>query len=161
MCKVKRCHYTIHKTWNFKVLLFIVNKHKLILQRKNHTREEGGNISEFPFGIYWGTLKNPKNENFEKNGKKILETSFFTHVYQHPQSYEVQFLRYGMRQIFLSFCTIFCPLPLSPPPPLNNPENQNFEKKKKSIWRCHHFKLVQPQRQSNDVYLLRCGVQQA
>ena len=44
-------------------------------------------------------------------------------------SYEVQFLRYGVRQNFLLFWAIFCPVtPLSP----NNPENQNFEKMKKT-----------------------------
>ena len=52
----------------------------------------------------------------------------FTYVYQKPQSYEVQFLRYGVRQFFLSFWPIFCPFPKPPP---NNPENQNFVKMKK------------------------------
>ena len=41
--------------------------------------------------------------------KKLLH--HFTHEYQKPQSYEVQFLRYGVRQFFLSFWVIFCPLP--------------------------------------------------
>ena len=34
----------------------------------------------------------------------------FTQVYQKPQSYEIQFLRYEVRQFFLSFWTNFCPL---------------------------------------------------
>ena len=33
-------------------------------------------------------------------------------------------------------------LPLYPPPPPNNPENQNFEKIKKNVWECHHFTHV-------------------
>ena len=41
--------------------------------------------------------------------------------------------------------------------PPDNPENQNFEKMKKSFWRCHHFKLVQQKTQSYDVCLLRYG----
>ena len=61
-------------------------------------------------------------------------------MYQKPQSYVVQFLRYPVRQIFLSFWAIFALYPFLSP---NNPENQNFEKSEKSIWRCHHFKLVQ------------------
>ena len=50
-------------------------------------------------------------------------------MYQKPQSYEVQFLRYRVRQICFvildNFCTRFPPS-LHP----NNPENQNFEKTK-------------------------------
>ena len=53
----------------------------------------------------------------------------FTHVYQKPQSYEVQFLRYGVRFFFWSFWANFCPLP---PPPPNNPDNQNFQRMKKA-----------------------------
>ena len=34
----------------------------------------------------------------------------FTHLYQKPQSFVVQFLRYEVRQFFLSFWVIFCPL---------------------------------------------------
>ena len=54
----------------------------------------------------------------------------FTHVYQKPQSYVVQFLRMEWDRIFLSICAIFCPYnPLLPP---NYPENQNVEKIKKA-----------------------------
>ena len=55
-------------------------------------------FSEFPFGIYWWTLKNPKNQNFEKMKKNCW--IYFTHEYQKPQSYEVHFQRYGMRWFF-------------------------------------------------------------
>ena len=48
------------------------------------------------------------------------------HVYQKPQSYEVQFLRYGVRQTeFFDILGHFLPFY-----PLNNLENQNFEKMK-------------------------------
>ena len=62
--------------------------------------------------------------------KKKCWRYHFTHAYQKPQSYEVHFLGYGVRQKnFLSFWAIFCPLlPHFP----NNPENQNFEKMKKA-----------------------------
>ena len=55
---------------------------------------------------------------------------------------------YEVRQFFFLILGHFCPLP---PPPTNNPEHQNFEKNEKSIWRCHHFKLVQQKTRLNDV----------
>ena len=61
---------------------------------KNHT-------SQFPFGIYWWTLKNLTNQNFEKMKKNCWGYHHFTHVYRKPQSYEVQFLRYKVTQIFV------------------------------------------------------------
>ena len=51
-------------------------------------------------------------------------------MYQKPQSYEVQLLRYEVRENFLSFWAIFCPL--NPLPP-NNLENQNSEEMKKAF----------------------------
>ena len=89
-----------------------------------------GHTSEFPFGIYWWSLKKPKNQNFEKTKKNCWRYHHFTHVYQKPQSYEVQFLRYRVRQFFLCHFRPFFALylPLHP----NNPENQNFEKIKKA-----------------------------
>ena len=102
------------------------------IYRKNHTHE-GGHTSEFPLDIYWWTLKNPKNQNFEENVKKKCWRYYhFTRVYQKPQSYEV--IRYsswdtGWNRIFLSFWAIFCPFT---PPTRNNQENQNFEKMKEA-----------------------------
>ena len=74
--------------------------------------------SEFPFGIYWWTLKNPKNQNFEKIKKNCWRYHHFIHVYQKPQSNEIVFLRYRVRQ---SFWSIFCLFT-----PLYNPKNKNF-----------------------------------
>ena len=45
-----------------------------------------------------------------------------TQVYQKPQSYEIRFLRYRVRDNFLSFWAILCPFAPS------NQENQHFEK---------------------------------
>ena len=61
--------------------------------------------------------------------KKIAGGNIITHVYQNPLSYEVQFLRYRARQQFFVILDHF--LPFYPQPP-NNPENQNFEKTKKT-----------------------------
>ena len=83
--------------------------------------------SEFAFGIYCWTLKNPKNQNFEKKKKKYWTYHDFTHVYRKPQSGKVPETR---SDIF--FCRLG-PFFAIPPPPLpNTPENQNFEKKKKA-----------------------------
>ena len=84
---------------------------------------------EFPFGIYWWTLKNLKNQNFEIIKKNCWRYRHFTHVYQKPQSYEVQFLRYEVRQNFLSFWALLSPFNSLTP---SNPEKQNFEKLKKA-----------------------------
>ena len=127
--------------------------------------------SEFSFGIYWWTLKNSKNQNFEKMTKKKKKNNtrkdkknwryhHFTHVYQKPQSGTVPEIRSDT--MFLSLRAIFCPL--HPPPLVNAPESKNFEKKTTKnnleIWRCHLFKLAQQKTQSNDVCLLRYGVWQ-
>ena len=55
----------------------------------------------------WGTpqnflLEKPKYQKFEKMKKNCRRYHHFTHVYQKKQSYDVQFLRYGVRQRF--FC---------------------------------------------------------
>ena len=60
--------------------------------------------------------------------KHLAILSFYTSIIN--QNHDVWFLRYGARRTeFFSFWTI---LPRCPPPPLNNPKNQNFEKWKKT-----------------------------
>ena len=103
--------------------------------------------------VRWGTPQNfllefidefskTRKTRLLKKWKRLLEISSFTHVYQKPQSYEVQFLRYEVRRNFLSFWTIFClfnPLP----PKTKQPTKPKLKKKyEKNIYRCHHFKLV-------------------
>ena len=137
---------------------------KVILNKKNYTHvKKVGHTSEFPFDIYWWTLKNLKNQIFQKmkrkkNIKKFWRYYHFTHVYQKPQLYEVQFLRCRIRQNLLLFCAIFCPFT---PHLLTTQKTKNFEKNEKAIWRCHHFKAFQQQTRSYDVCLLRYGVRQA
>ena len=112
----------------------------------------------------WGTLQNFLLAFIDELWKtwkiKILkkwkiagDTHHFTNVYQKPQSHEAQFLRYRVKQFFLSFWASFCPIPPSP----NNPENQNFEKMKKGSGDVIILNLKTP---SNDICLLRYGVQQ-
>ena len=71
---------------------------------------------------------NPKNQNFEKI-KKRQDILSFTLVYHKLQSDDVWSLRY---RVWLSefFVILDYFLPFYPP---NNPENQNFEKMKKSL----------------------------
>ena len=76
-------------------------------------------------------FEKPKKSEFRKNEKKknCWRYHHFTHVYQKPQSYEVQLLRYRVRQICFVIWGHFLP---SPRPHPNNPDNQNFEKMKKT-----------------------------
>ena len=111
-------------------------KFRIFNEKKNHTHvKKVGLTSEFPFGIYWWTLKNPKDHNFEKGKKIIYHQRYhrFTHMYQKPQSYEVQFLRYEVRQNFLSFWALFCPFNLPCPPPLTTQEKKILKNWKKYL----------------------------
>ena len=61
-----------------------------------------------------------------KNEKICWRYHHFTHVYQKSQSYDVQFLRYTVRQTeFFVILDRFLPFYLT-----NNVKNQNFEKMK-------------------------------
>ena len=72
--------------------------------------------------------KTPKKSKFWKNEKKCWRYHHFTQVYQKPQLYEVQFLRYGVRQTeFFVILGHFLPSY-----PSNNYENQNFKTMKKA-----------------------------
>ena len=68
------------------------------------------------------TEKPSKSEfwNYEKNCWRYY---YFMHVYQKTQSYDVWFLRYGLRHRFFVILHLF----LSP----KNSQNQNFKKMKK------------------------------
>ena len=73
--------------------------------------------------------------NFEKPEK----SEFWKNVYQKPQTYDVQFLRYGVRHNFLSFWNVFYSF-IAPTPSVIIQKNKIL-KKWKSIW-TYHFKLV-------------------
>ena len=70
---------------------------------------------------------NPQNQNFEKMKKNTWRYYHFAHAYHKWQSYDVWFLRYGVRQTKL-FVILDHFLPFHP---TNNLENRNFEKMKK------------------------------
>ena len=98
-----------------------------------------------------------------KNEKNCGRYRQLTYVYRKLQSYDVWCLRCGVRQNlfsirlarqnFLSFKAIFCP-------PLEDQENQNFQKLKKNTWRHYHFTHVHHIWQY-DVWFPRYGAQQA
>ena len=77
------------------------------------------------------------------------------HVCQKSRSYEIGFLRYGVRQAEF-FVILWHFLPFQPP---NNPKNQNFKSEKK-IWRYFNFTHLHHIWQSYDVWFLRDGAQQ-
>ena len=71
-------------------------------------------------------------------------------VYQKSQSYDVRFLRYGVRKAeFYVILGHFLPFQ-----PTDIPENQNF-KIEKNTWRYYHFTHVYHKWQSYDVEFLR------
>ena len=67
----------------------------------------------------------PQNIRILKNFKNWWGY-YFTYEYQKPQSYEVRFLRYRVRDIFCHFRSFFALLLLM--------ENQNYEKMKTASW---------------------------
>ena len=150
----------------------------------NYACEEGGHTSEFPFGIYWWTLKSQKNKNFEKIfkkcwrfrpffalllhywhqklkfGKNVRNTCryyFFTHMHHKSRSYDVWFLRYKVKKAN-SFVIMRYFLLFDP---ANNRKNQNFEKIKKTLWKYYHFTLVYHKWQPYNVWLLRYQIRQS
>ena len=81
---------------------------------------------------------NSKNQNFEKNEKKVWQYYHFTHMYHKWQSYDVWFLRYQVWQTeFFVILDNFLPIH-----PLKTKKNQNFQKMKKTPWRYHPFTQV-------------------
>ena len=110
------------------------------------------------FSIFWanfvlsapGNLEN-QNFNIEKNTWRHYH---FTHLHHKWQSYDVWFLRYGARQTYFfvildSFLLFY---------PTMDPENQNFQQKKKNK---KNLKILfyKKKWQSYNVWFLKYGVQ--
>ena len=107
--------------------------------------------------FYPTPIKTPQKMKFEKMKKNCWRYHHFIQMYQKPQSYEVWFLRYGVRHIiFCHFGPCFTLLTLPPSP--NNLENQNFEKLKKAS--RDHFTHVYQKSQSYDLCFVRYGARQ-
>ena len=111
-----------------------------------------GHISGFPFGIYWWTLKNPKNQAIEK--MKKIDEDIILHMFTKNHNH----MRYGSWDLkwdrfFCSFGSFFALLTPSP----SQPRKPKFLKNEKSICRRHHFRLMQQKTRWYDICLLRCG----
>ena len=88
--------------------------------------------------------------NPEKQNCKIESISTINNNHMMYASWDMKPNRWN----FLSFWTV---LPFYP---IMDPENQNFEIKKKKTWRYYHFTNVHHKWHSYDIWLLRYGVQQ-
>ena len=112
---------------NYETLL--CNSDYTTMKIKKHTHvKKVGHTSEFPFGIYWWTSKNPKNQNFEKMKKIagdiiILHMCTKNHNHMRYSSWDKEWDR-----IICHFGPFFALLHSLP----NKPENQNFQKMKKA-----------------------------
>ena len=92
-----------------------------------------GHTSEFPSGIYWWTLKNQKNQTFEKmkkKKKKNLEISSFDTCV--PKTAIIWGTVPEIQSETEPFVTLGHFIALLTPSTPNNPDNQNFEKLKKA-----------------------------
>ena len=96
-------------------------------QPKNHTHvKKVGHTSEFIFGIYWWTLRNPKKKNFGKMKKKSGNI-----IILHKRNKNHNHMRYSLwdmewDKIFCHFGPYFALLPHY------WPKNLNLEKYKKT-----------------------------
>ena len=97
-------------------------------------------------------FEKPKKSEFWKNEKILLEISSFykSTKYQIPKSFQVQFLRYSVRQFLCHFRPFFA---LYPPPPPHSPQIKILKKCKKDLY--HHFTQVYHKLQSYAIWFLR------
>ena len=90
-----------------------------------------GCTSEFPFGLYWWTLKSPKNKIFEKM-KKIAGDNIILAMCTKNHNH-MRYSSWNMEWDKKCFVILGHFLPFNPPTPSpNNPENKNFKKMKKT-----------------------------
>ena len=100
------------------------------LTKKSQTCKEGGAHLRISFWRLLMNFEKVEKSDFRKNEKNCWRYHHFTHVYQKPKSYEVQFLWYEVRRKFLAFWAIVCLFNCLHP---NNAEKQNFEEMKKAF----------------------------
>ena len=99
--------------------------------KKSHTCEEGGPHLWISFCHLLMNFEKPEKSEFWRNGKKkCWRYHDFTHVYQKPQSYEVQFLRYRVKHVFFVILGHF--LPFYPPRHLTTQKTKILKKWKKA-----------------------------
>ena len=100
------------------------------LTKKSHTCEE---VRAHLIISFWHLLMNfekPEKSDFWKNEKICWRYHHFTHVYQKPQSCEIQFLKCKVRQNFCHFGPFFAFLT---PPTLTIQKSKILKKWKKHL----------------------------
>ena len=144
---------TILQTWIFFGYIDMTQnfKDKGKLSRIITHMQKVGHTSEFPFGIYWWTLKNLKNQNFEKKWKKKKENA--GDITLHMCTKNCNHMRYSSwdmneTHFFCHFRPFFALLPHYWPWKLK------FGKKCKSTCR-YPFTHVLHKSRSYDVWFLR------
>ena len=126
-------------------LAFIDKLEKQLFIRKNCWSGPIKNVRILIFAMFFKK---------KKNKEKHLEISLFYTCLPRTTIIwgTVPELRSETNIIFLSFWAIFLPSCLP-----SNLKNQNFEKTKKLLWRCHHFTNVYQKSQSCNICFLRYG----
>ena len=81
--------------------------------------------------------KNSENQNLKKMKNNCWRYHHFTHVYQKPQSCEVRFLRYGVRQTIFVISDHFLPFY-----PLTTYKIKILKNKKKHLEMSSFYKCV-------------------
>ena len=110
-----------YRVWQTKIGKYRASE----LQKFTHMWRRRDTPQNFVLAFIDELWKTWKMRILKKWKNQIAGDIIILHVYQKPQSYEVQFLRHRVRQnFFFSFCAIFCTFTPHPP---NNPENQNLE----------------------------------
>ena len=121
------------------------------LTKKSHTCEEGGAHLRISFWHLLMNFEKPEKSEFWKNEKKLLDI-FYTWV---PKTTIIwgTYPEIRNEMIFFHFRPFFTLYP-SPPLPYN-PENQNFEKMKKTSGDVIILNLCNKKTRSYNVCLLR------
>ena len=105
--------------------------YQVMIYYKNHAHVKRWDTPQNFFLAFidelWKTPKIRILKKEKKKKKKNAGDSIILHMCTKNHN-QVQFLRYGVTQFFLSFRANFCPLA----PPAKTPENQNFEKMKEA-----------------------------
>ena len=99
----------------------------LNVHNKSHTCEGGAHLT-ISFCHPLMNFEKPEKSDFWKNEKNCWRYHHFIHVYEKPQLYEAQFLRYRMKHNFFSFLSFFRPVT---PLPLTTQKTKILKKWKK------------------------------
>ena len=115
--------------------IFLFYYFNWLLTKESHTCEEGdGTLQNILLAFIDEIWKTRKIRILKKMKTNCWRYHHFTYVYQKPQLYEVQFLRYEVRENFFVILPHSLPfyLPLLPLT-IQKTKNDHFEKMKKTL----------------------------